>query len=433
MLAGTELAAELQTQDLEDADVQYMPSLCTDSALHLPPVPHQLQLAEQLLQLVRQQQDPCQLLQPGSAPSRAATGCSTSTPAVCQTATEYPVSASLSSAAAGQQQMQQAAQQLLQVVCDKPLGQAPYCSDPIVCLPGATDCSAATGSEAQRRLSQDQLLPCAAHRQQLSLQQLQDTHQQQFLQQLPQFSTSAQFNGVSRPAAEVLEVDPRTAAALHPLSAPVAAHGGLPEQQVLPPPGLQDAQSNRAHVDESMMAAAQPLTSSQRRLAVGQWACQHSVPVHQQALAIAAYQTDSTNACPFPQLKAFKSIANLYSTVVDGDGAAGVQSLAKHQNAHPAWKSNVSRQRLAEFRGAIEEIAMRAAAANIAPCEVAAQMDLDRSIKQQGVAGYVKELLKLRAQRNKGMQHLCAGIIRFPESPTAKYHGAFRTAVRMHG
>ncbi len=106
-------------------------------------------------------------------------------------------------------------------------------------------------------------------------------------------------------------------------------------------------------------------------------------------------------------------MAQLYATMAHGDAITGTPSFADMEKADPKWKSSFSRQRLAEFNGALQEINSRAAAANVAPSEVVTQMDMDRLNKTNtGVAGYVKGLLHIRTQRNKGMRSEPSSILR---------------------
>ncbi len=98
------------------------------------------------------------------------------------------------------------------------------------------------------------------------------------------------------------------------------------------------------------------------------------------------------------------SMAQLYKVVVHRNELAGTLSFADMEKAAPKWESTFSRQRYAEFKGAVDEIDRLAGIAGISPSDMAAKMDTDRlEQKNKGVAGYVKELLSARSNRNKGM------------------------------
>lgn len=75
------------------------------------------------------------------------------------------------------------------------------------------------------------------------------------------------------------------------------------------------------------------------------------------------------------------------------------------KKANPKSRTTFSRQRYAEIKGAVDEIDRLAVLAGITASDMAAKIDADRlEQKNKEVAGYVKELLAARSERNKGVQ-----------------------------
>ena len=309
---------------------------------------------------------------------------------------------------------------------------------------------------AQQQVAQQ--LPGAA--QQQVAQQLLRAAQQQVTQQPPRAAqqqvAEAWQTGGSSPVQQFtsclseLEFDPlnpAAAAAAHPLSAPFAELIESPLQQMRPPPALQDVQGDWAYIHKrgvGMMAVAPPSPSPQRKLVLVQAsqrssmvapsatadplpAMQHGVPVYStasiampstatatqgaalEAPAIMSSGTVAVQQQPrqlraIPELRTMSSMTQLYKVVVHGNELAGTLSFADMEKADPKWRSTFSRQRYAEFKGAVDEIDRLAVVAGMAPLDMAAQMDADRlNQKNKGVAGYVKKLLSARSTRNKGM------------------------------
>ena len=129
------------------------------------------------------------------------------------------------------------------------------------------------------------------------------------------------------------------------------------------------------------------------------------------ALVVVSTQSDAVQRQPkpmhpFPGLKTFQTIAQLYEIVMHGDKTSGILSFAERKKADPNWVSESfqHRQRYCEIVRAMSEIERKAEIAGVAASDIAAQMDADRLTKKnKGVSGYVQELLAARPQRKRGM------------------------------
>ncbi|KAL0022058.1 hypothetical protein WJX77_011717 [Trebouxia sp. C0004] len=222
-----------------------------------------------------------------------------------------------------------------------------------------------------------------------------------------------------------LGTDTVAQAAAHPLSAPFAELITSPLRHLRPPPALQDVRGEWAYMHKpgvGTMPIAPLSASPAKKMAAAQasqqlhYGSSATVQVHQglpvysaaagAADSVAQALTGQFDAAqpnkkrPFPELKTFQSIEQLYKTAMHGDALSNTPSFDEMQKADPDWRKNM-RQRFHEFNGILKEIELQAAARQVPPETVATAMDQDRNNKKQPVAKYVKELGKLRAKRNK--------------------------------
>ena len=175
------------------------------------------------------------------------------------------------------------------------------------------------------------------------------------------------------------------------------------------------------------MPIAPPSASPAKKLAAAQASQQlrygssatvqvhQGLPVHSANAAAASGASDSVAQAltgqfdaaqpkkkrPFPELKSFQSIQQLYKIAMHGDALSNTPSCDEMQKADPDWRKNM-RQRFHEFSGILKEIEQQAAERQVSPDTIATAMDQDRNDKKQPVAKYVKEVGKLRAKRNRG-------------------------------
>ena len=227
-----------------------------------------------------------------------------------------------------------------------------------------------------------------------------------------------------------LGTDTVAQAAAHPLSAPFAELITSPLHHLRPPPALQDVRGEWAYIHKpgvGTMPIAPPSASPAKKLAAAQASQQlrygssavvqvhQGLPVYSATAGAAAGASDSVAQAltgqfdaaqpkkkrPFPELKTFQSIEQLYKTAIHGDALSNTPSFDEMQKADPDWRKNMP-QRFDEFNGILKEIELQAAERQVSPETVAAAMDQDRNNKKQPVAKYVKEVGKLRAKRNKG-------------------------------
>ena len=270
---------------------------------------------------------------------------------------------------------------------------------------------------------------------------------EQLLLQLPRPAQQQQAIAAPRPRCQTMQqaqqpvahddfglgTDVVAQAAAHPLSAPFAELITSPLHHLRPPPALQDVRGEWAYIHKpgvGTMAIAPPSASPSKKLAAAQASQQlrygsTTVHVHQglpvysvtagAATSAAAGPSDSVAQAlteqldgaqpkkkrPFPELKTFQSIEQLYKTAMHGDALSNTQSFDEMQKADPNWRKNM-RQRFHEFNGILKEIELQTAERQVPPGIVATAMDQDRKNKKQPVAKYVKEVGKLRAKRNKG-------------------------------
>ncbi len=227
-----------------------------------------------------------------------------------------------------------------------------------------------------------------------------------------------------------LGTDTVAQAAAHPLSAPFAELITSPLHHLRPPPALQDVRGEWAYIHKpgvGTMPIAPPSASPAKKLAAAQASQQlrygssatvqvhQGLPVYSATAGAAAGASDSVAQAltgqfdaaqpkkkrPFPELKTFQSIEQLYKTAMHGDALSNTSSFDEMQKADPNWRKHM-RQRFHEFNGILKEIELQAAERQVPPETVATAMDQDRNNKKQPVAKYVKEVGKLRAKRNKG-------------------------------
>lgn len=227
-----------------------------------------------------------------------------------------------------------------------------------------------------------------------------------------------------------LGTDTVAQAAAHPLSAPFAELITSPLHHLRPPPALQDVRGEWAYIHKpgvGTMPIAPPSASPAKKLAAAQASQQlrygssavvqvhQGLPVYSTTAGAAAGASDSVAQAltgqfdaaqpkkkrPFPELKTFQSIEQLYKTAMHGDALSSTPSFDEMQKADPDWRKHM-RQRFHEFNGILKEIELQAAERQVSPETVATAMDQDRNNKKQPVAKYVKEVGKLRAKRNKG-------------------------------
>ena len=294
-------------------------------------------------------------------------------------------------------------------------------------------------------------LPHLAHQLQASTSQQPPQHlsqqTEQLLLQLPPPAQQRQAIAAPRarcqrmehaqqPVAHVdfgLGTDVVAQAAAHPLSAPFAELITSPLHHLRPPPALQDVRGEWAYLHKpgvGTMAIAPLSASPSKKLAAAQASQQlhygsTTVHVHQglpvysvtagAATRVAAGPSDSVAQAlteqldgaqpkkkrPFPELKTFQSIEQLYKTAMHGDALSNTPSFDEMQKADPNWRKTM-RQRFHEFNGILKEIELQTAERQVPPGTIATAMDQDRRNKKQPVAKYVKEVGKLRAKRNKG-------------------------------
>jgi len=219
------------------------------------------------------------------------------------------------------------------------------------------------------------------------------------------------------------------------MAAPFAELITSPLNCMRPPPALQDVRGDWSYIHKhgiGTMAIAPPSASPTRKLAAAQACLQlqqgsRAVAVHQglpvycasnareatPAVASSVAQTlvghfDAVQPRkrPFPELKTFQSIVQLHNIATHGDAMKGTPSFDDMQKADPAWRKNF-RQRYHEFTSILQEISLRASQSQTSAERVAAAMDQDRQQKKQQVASYVKEIGKMRAQRNRGICAEC--------------------------
>jgi len=262
---------------------------------------------------------------------------------------------------------------------------------------------------------------------------------EQLLQPLPPPAQQRQAIAVPRPRRQRMEqaqqpvahdafglgTDVIAQAAAHPLSAPFAELITSPLHHLRPPPALQDVRGEWAYIHKpgvGTMAIAPPSASPSKKLAAAQASQQlrygsTTVQVHQglpvysatagAATSVAAGPSDSVaqgqfdaaqpkKKRPFPELKTFQSIEQLYKTAMHGDALSNTPSFDEMQKADPNWRKHM-RQRFHEFNGILKEIELQAAEHQVPPETVATAVDQDRKNKKQPVAKYVKEVGKLQA------------------------------------
>jgi len=266
---------------------------------------------------------------------------------------------------------------------------------------------------------------------------------EQLLQPLPPPAQQRQAIAVPRPRRQRMEqaqqpvahdafglgTDVIAQAAAHPLSAPFAELITSPLHHLRPPPALQDVRGEWAYIHKpgvGTMAIAPPSASPSKKLAAAQASQQlrygsttvqvhQGLPVYSANGAAAAGASDSVAQAltgqfdaaqpkkkrPFPELKTFQSIQQLYKIAMHGDALSNTPSFDEMQKADPDWRKNM-RQRFHEFSGILKEIEQQAAERQVSPDTIATAMDQDRNDKKQPVAKYVKEVGKLRAKRNRG-------------------------------
>ena len=227
-----------------------------------------------------------------------------------------------------------------------------------------------------------------------------------------------------------LGIDTVAQAAAHPMSSPWAEMITSPLHHMRPPPALQDVRGEWAYIHKpgvGTMPIAPPSASPAKKLAAAQASQQlrygssatvqvhQGLPVYSATAGAAAGASDSVAQAltgqfdaaqpkkkrPFPELKTFQSVEQLYKIAMHGDALSNTPSFAEMQKADPNWRKNM-RQRFHEFNGILQEIQLQAAERKVSPETAATAMDQDRNNKKQPVAKYVKEVGKLRAQRNKG-------------------------------